>query len=73
MLVLLIEHNIVDSNEGLTRLLYQIGTTTMLANYAANPFIYFISFDKVASVCKSKNKPHDMVKVSRSETSTSIL
>jgi hypothetical protein len=75
ILVLLIEHNVVDSNEDLTPLLYQIGTTTMLANYAANPFIYFISFDKVTFVRKSKNKSqvNDMVKATRSETSTSIL
>jgi hypothetical protein len=73
ILVLLTEHNVLDSNEGLTRLLYQIGTITMLANFAVNPFIYFLSFGRVTSVCKSKNKFHDMVKVSRSETSTSII
>lgn len=73
ILVLLTEHNILYPNEELTYLLYQIGTLAMLANYAANPFIYFLSFDRLTSFCKSRHKLNDVASTARrSDTLSSI-
>ncbi|XP_061166807.1 olfactory receptor 51V1-like [Saccostrea echinata] len=56
IIVLLTEYKVLVSTERITNILYQIGTVALLTNYAVNPFVYFLSFDRLISFCKFKNK-----------------
>lgn len=55
-MVLFIQFGLLGPSEMWTHLLYQIGTVFILANYAINPFIYFLSFKRMKSLCKVKRR-----------------
>lgn len=56
LMVLFIQYGVLGPSEMWTHVLYQIGTVSILVNYAINPFIYFLSFKRMKSLCKVKRK-----------------